>query len=1119
MTAGWAAAAPGLVLRRARTQAPLLLAVLATALVALAVLGTGTLLLTAGRQDALSTALGDVDPARSQVVARVVPADGAADPAPLAAAVAGAVEAAATPLPVRTTTWVESPLLRLPAGVGAGGTTGSFAYLVDAPDVAQAGRLVTGRWPATGAVAGGVAEDAAGGDAGAVEVAVPLAAADALGLAVGDVLDLGATADGPPGADPVTAVRVVGAWSPLPGTDGAVWDRDRLRGAGVDLDHDRPGTSGRQRSPAYGPFVLAPGAPSTATGAGAVAVLVRPDAADARPDDLTAVARAVPGLRAQLVRDLGDRADRVVVRSALPDTLSGALRQHEVTGSVVVVGGLVGLALAGAALLLAGRLVATRRSAERDLLRDRGASTRQLLGQQGVEAVVLAVLAAVLAVPVATVGYGLVVRVPALAAAGLRPVGPGDAGSALPAVVGAGAAVLVLALLLPAPRPPGGRRARARAGRRLARSGADVLLVVLAVLAVLRLRSGDGTGPVAGLGAVAGVAGGDPVRVLAPVLALVAGSVLALRLVPPAARAGERWAARSRGFVLPLAALEAARRPRSATALLLLVLATATATSGVAWAATWDRSAGAQAAARVPAAATAVDVPGQLLGQGAAVRAADPAALPVTDRVTGLGTLVTGEDAIRLVGVDTRAALTADLLPGGADWAAPLTALAPDAADPPVLPARIEDDGGVALRVSGSTDAPVALHATATLVLDDGHGARVAAPADEVPLDGAAHDVRAAVPGGTAGPARVVAVLVTLASPDLAGLDAGRTADVAVSVGWSAPDAERTGAGADGADAADAAAWTAAVPAPPTGEPATVLDPTLVPDPAGADGGVGLLLTAEVDVPYLTLRPADVLLAGFAVPEVLPVAVGAGLAADARLTTGDDLDVLVGRTTVPARVVGVLPYVPGAPDGPAVLVDLDALSRAALAAGETATLVDGWWLGSSDGAAPLRAAGADVTVRTEVATALRDGPLRVGVLAALGLLVVGAVALALVGSALHGAQTADDRGQEVARLLALGASPRSVAATHLTQHVAVDLLAVAAGTAVGAVVARVLTPALTVSESGAVAVPRALAVWPWGAEATLLAVVLLGSTVVVVPVLRGLVRRATAAHLRLGDAE
>jgi hypothetical protein len=1119
MTAGWAAAAPGLVLRRARTQAPLLLAVLATALVALTVLGTGTLLLTAGRQDALSTALGDVGAARSQVVARVVPADGAADPGPLTATVVGAVEAAATPLPVRSTTWVESPLLRLPAGVGPGGTTGSFAYLVDAPDVAQAGRLVTGRWPAAGAGAGGDAEDAVGGDE-AVEVAVPLAAADALGLAVGDVLDLGATPDGPPAADPVTAVRVVGVWSPRTGADGAVWDRDRLGGAGVDLDHDRPGTWGRQRSPAYGPFVLAPGAPLTATGAGVVSVLVRPDPAGALPAELTAVARTVPGLRARLVRDLGDRADRVVVRSALPDTLTGALRQHQVTGSVVVVGGLVGLALVGAALLLAGRLVATRRSAERDLLRDRGASPRQLLGQRGVEAVVLAAAAAVLAVPLSTAGYGLVVRVPALAAAGLRSVDPGDAGVALPVVVAAGAAVLVLALLLPAPRPPGGRRARARAGRRLARSGTDVLLVVLAVLAVLRLRSGDGAGgPQAGVEAVAGVVGSDPVRVLAPVLALVAGSVLALRVVPPAARAGERWAARSRGFVLPLAALEAARRPRSGTALLLLVLAAATATSGVAWAATWDRSAAAQATARVPAAATAVDVPGQVLDQGATVRGADPGALPVADRVTGLGTLVTGEDATRLVAVDTREARAAGRLPAGRPWADPLADLAPDAADLPTLPARVEDDGSVALRVGGSTDAPVPLHATATLVLDDGHGARVSAPADEVPLDGAAHEVRASVPGGSAGAARVVAVLVTLASPDLAGLDAGRTADVTVSVGWSAPGADGAGAQRAGADAADLAAWTATVPTPRADEPPTVLGPTLAPDPAATDGGVGLLLAAEVDVPYLTLRPADVLLAGFEVPEALPVAVGADLAADARLTTGDSLDVLVGRTTVAARVVGVLPYVPGAPAGPAVLADLDALSRAALAAGETAPLVDGWWLGSADGAAPLRAAGAEVTVRTEIAAVLRDGPLRVGVLAALGLLVVGAVALALVGSALHGAQTADDRGQEVARLLALGASPRSVTATHLAQHVAVDLLAVAAGTAVGAVVARALTPALTVSESGAVAVPRPLAVWPWGAEAALLAVLLLGSTAVVVPVVLGLVRRATAAHLRLGDAE
>ena len=66
----------------------------------------------------------------------------------------------------------------------------------------------------------------------------------------------------------------------------------------------------------------------------------------------------------------------------------------------------------------------------------------------------------------------------------------------------------------------------------------------------------------------------DPVLVLAPVLTLCAGTLVMLRVLPLAARLGDRAAARRRGLTLAVAAWQMSRRPlRQAGPVLLAVLA------------------------------------------------------------------------------------------------------------------------------------------------------------------------------------------------------------------------------------------------------------------------------------------------------------------------------------------------------------------------------------------------------------------------------------------------------------------------------------------------------------------------------------------------------------------
>uniref|UniRef100_UPI003FA47CE9 hypothetical protein n=1 Tax=Cellulomonas hominis TaxID=156981 RepID=UPI003FA47CE9 len=181
----------------------------------------------------------------------------------------------------------------------------------------------------------------------------PAATAAALGLAPGDTLDLAPSPDAPAAAARTT-VRVVGVFQPLhrgdPGTP--VWRRDLLGGAGVDPDHPRPGTSGRKSSPAYGPLVVAPGAlPAAGTGVGAVTVTLVPEPAGASVAALEQAARGAARLRPALVDALGSRADRAVVRTSLPATVGATATQHAVAGATVLTAGLVGVALAAAALL------------------------------------------------------------------------------------------------------------------------------------------------------------------------------------------------------------------------------------------------------------------------------------------------------------------------------------------------------------------------------------------------------------------------------------------------------------------------------------------------------------------------------------------------------------------------------------------------------------------------------------------------------------------------------------------------------------------------------------------------------------------------------------------------
>ncbi|WP_420836461.1 hypothetical protein, partial [Cellulomonas endophytica] len=510
----------------------------------------------------------------------------------------------------------------------------------------------------------------------------------------------------------------------------------------------------------------------------------------------------------------------------------------------------------------------------------------------------------------------------------------------------AGGALALAAALVVLARPVATRAPRTRRGGAgdLARSGADLLLVALAVAAVLQLR-----GRTVATGAEPGRV--DPVLVAAPLLCLLAGVALVLRVLPPLLRQGERLGARARGLVVPLVAWDLARRPTATAAVLLTVLGAGTATWSAATGATWAGAA--RDAATLAVGADVVVDPGTLAPGSqppvvAAVLGAPDAgaarALPVVRGPVALGRWSgPGGEVPELLAVDVRAAggLVRGRAPDGRGWRTVLGPLVP-------RPAATRDGtggtdgvtlgpGGVVLTGTGS-GAGLPLLARATLVVGTPSGLRVERTGAPVALDGAPTTLPLPVLGGPEA-ARLVAVRLELGlDPEVLGRVA---ADGAVDVPAGSTGVSVRLALPGAAPGTGAAAWS-------------VLDPVTGagPPPGAATLADGALdVTTRVEPSTLVGGSATLLLTPAPAPTEVPVLVTADVADGAGLAPGRPVGLVVDGTAVPGRVAGVVPWLPGRATGPGVLADLPTLARVLAARGAPAASPTAWWGVATDGAA------------------------------------------------------------------------------------------------------------------------------------------------------------------------
>ncbi|MEO3796008.1 FtsX-like permease family protein [Nonomuraea sp. B10E15] len=1053
-----------LVARRARAQWPLLAALLAVAVVGPTLLGTCALLLTRTAEQALETAASRAASDQIDVTAYTVTIRGE-HARSVADDTRAVLTSALAPFATTTAARASSVMRSLPsAGVPA------VAYLSGVEDLQARTRLAAGRLPRAGAAP--------------AEAVVLESTARQLGLTVGRRVRLGRElADDP---DRGVEVSVVGVVRPLPGTG---WERDPLAAAGYDpAYHD-----GRSAQPvhAYGPFIV-----DLADLLGGGSTLDRleigahPDLSAPAARDLDTVIQTVLGADRRLGQTLGDRVRIQRVASRLPSTLLAAHEQQRVTTAAVLAVAAIGLVLTATALALAGRLSAGVRNDETALLSALGVGRGRLAGAALVEAGALAGIATAVAIPASSALHAGLTRLPPMAGAGLAT--PFCVNAVQVLSVAGGALALAAVLVVPSLRTSsGGLRGRREL---LARSGADVLLVALAAVGWWQLRdqpAGSGS-PI------------DAVRVLAPALLLIAGSAVALRLVWPALRVVERLAGRARGLMVPLAAFEAARRPQAVAAGLLIGLGCAAATYGIGFDATWQRSQQDQADLSVGTDLVLTLTAPPAAGQGRVVGAATGGEVsPATDRGIAVGQwLGSAGDPPRLIAVDTTRAeaLLRGRLDDGRTWNAVGGGLAP-----PARAAGVPVPAGAALSLTGKATGATPLTVTPRLLLQDATGLRTPCTGEPVPLDGEAHPLPDCA---TAEGLQLVAVSLPFAiatgnvgtghSDPLAELPAGDSR-VAVTL---------TVAGTGSA----ASHWTAtsAGPAPgQLGNPAVAL--------TGTSAGTELRMATTVALKGRPDAARNLVATAFPAPGPVPVAVSGRFADEVGARRGSRLDLTVGLTPVQVSVAEVLPAVPSAPGAAAILADFDALSRALAVSGDFDVPVDAWWVGrpATGDAADLRLG--SVTTRASETARLTGGPLQAGLPAVLRLLVPAAVLLMIAGIVLHVTFDLRARAVEVARLRGLGMTRREIRTVLLGQHVGILLPLLAAGAVIGALATRVVAPLLVRSDTGAAPVPEVLPVWPWAAEAALLAGLPAGCALAVSAVVAVQARLADAAYLRVAS--
>lgn len=967
--------------------------------------------------------------------------------------------------------------------------------------------LIDGAWPEAGATP--------------IQAALSEGAAAALEVGTGDRLSMTSRDD----ASQAVEVEIVGTWRP-DRTD-PYWIADVLELDGVET---------RGPFTTTGPVVVAQADLVERIVARELELEWRaiPSVEGLRVDGLGALRNDLETLDERL-RDARLPGRSLRVTSELPGILATVDRATLVSRSGVLLLTVQFAILAGYAILLVAGMLIERRRIEGALLRSRGASTLQLTAMAFGEAVMLAIPAAIVAPWLAVGIVQLLGTVGPLAESGIAGTAVVDGGVMVAAGLAAGACVIALTLpSLTSGGNPAGVRARLarQVGRTLAqRLGIDLVLVVLAVIGLLQLRLyGSPLTQNA-----RGVLGLDPLLIAAPGIGLLAGGIVATRVVPRIAELAERILTRRRGLVAAIGARQLARRPlRYTRSALLLMLAAALGTFAVSDAATWEASQGEQAAYRAAAdmrvtvgdysdlspwsvgpAIRAVDgvdraspVSRGPIDVGRAVRsgqllAIDPAAadlvrFPTPDEAATIPGLLAGlatergeTHAIPIGGSPRRLAVVLDVAVE-ADPSVPEQPAIPPDWEGIEVAVTVEDGDARLHRIEGGRGRFL------------GDGQRI-----EVPLTVTVGGVELAI----ANPVRLRSIELTFRAP-------------AATVGIG----EARVVGVEASSEATGGAWEPVAFDPGSPDWGWSRNFGGFEQPIDVSGG-RLIFPSQAGPPAQGQPIFDsatmfLITANDPPPTVIPAVLGDRFLELAGLEVGADVAAAMSGQRVTLRVIGSVPQFPSLdPTEPFAIVDATTLERARIIATQQVLPTKEWWLAIDDAKAAeiegaLRAdpvAAADVLGRDALTRSLAGDPISLGIIGALVLGALAALVFASIGFVVSATVTTSERITEFAILRALGLSGRELAAWVSLENAFLLIFGLVAGSALGLVLAWLVLPFATLTESGAAAVPAPEIVVPWLSIAPLYLAALVLFVVTVVLVSRQVRRAGIGTVLRSGE--
>jgi len=834
--------------------------------------------------------------------------------------------------------------------------------------------------------------------------------------------------------------------------------------------------------------------------------------------------------------------DDFLIDGSLRSILLEADRSLIVTRSGVLMLSVQLSILAGLALVLTAGLLVESRRIETDLLRSRGATSDQIVRLSLLEGALLTLPAALVAPWLAVGVLSLLNRFGPLASIGLK-LKPSPTVSSFILAIFAALGCMV-ALAAPAYLSSQSfsesyvKRGRQESRSNLQRMGVDLALFAAAGIGFWQLSVHGETITTA----IRGRFGIDPLLIAAPAVGVVAGAVLALRLIPLLARSSDRVAGATRSTVPALSAWQISRRPtRYARSALLLIMTIAIGVFAATYTVTWIQSQDDQAAFDVGADVRVL--PNRRLNRSIAdihLRSAlqdigtVAAAMPLV-RVSGGGT--DSGPIRRYVILDAAQAaevvdLRADLGPGFAEAMESLVARRPALASIPlpgepqrisaVFDVEVEPLPGAAVIPE---DASVCFCPSVRIIVQDADGLLHRIDLGTLAVDSGPQRIEADLPhrladGQMLAPAYPLSLVdVEIRSPTP--LDRGRDAALTFSGVFTS---SQIGGGPWAlVTNFDETSWDLSA----TTVSNAFRQPSITEGTAETGDLAFELSTGRTfgrfPVPaFFSVRPS-----GTPTPEPFPVVTTARLMEAAGFEIGAEIRLrelrILYDTAEIASTVKDFPTVDPT-GGEAVIIDLPTFQVVGYESGKPIPVADEYWISSRSGETGdlsrlLRGPPYDslrVIDGAEAAELRKTDPIALGTMGSLSMGFVAAAVFAAVGLAVSATVSARERISEFALLRALGLSNPQLGAWLAMEQAALVALSLGLGTAIGLLLSWLALPLISVTQAGATPIPALTVEYPWS-TILLLELVVVGSLTVILAVLIGLLRRlGLGSLLRLG---